>query len=72
MLVEAVLLGEDGASAAFLRQLLFHLTETERERERESEREGERERGGRERTGGGGGERSGGRNVKSVKDSDVE
>ena len=59
MLVEAVLLGEDGASAAFLRQLLLHLAETEREGETERERERERERV-RERAragGGGGGER---------------
>ena len=49
MLVEAVLLGEDGASAALLRQLLLHLTA--REREGESERGGWRERGGCEEEG---------------------
>ena len=49
VLVEAVLLGEDGASAAFLRQLLLHLTEN-RERERRRERERGKGKGrGRER-----------------------
>ena len=47
MLVEELLLGEEGASAAFLCQILLHLTgEVERERENEG---GEGERDERER-----------------------
>jgi len=45
VLVETVLLGEDGASAAFLCQLLLHFTETPRGRKGEREREREHRRG---------------------------
>lgn len=45
VLVETMLLGEDGASAAFLRELLLHLTgEKERESERERKKAGRGEK----------------------------